>query len=139
MQVPAHEVSFAHGQSQCPEAKVAILSGNKDVTRNLCMRAERRFPLTIGGVDCRLLKYTVRSHTRTVTERFSGLTSLAGIKLGEGLLIYIFRFCARLGTGNLQGAAYGIYVLGILLAGPTPKDTGAIRPRSTPDATQILA
>lgn len=47
-------------QDQCPRATAYVLSGNKDVTRHLRMKADQRFPLTIGGTDCRLVKYTVR-------------------------------------------------------------------------------
>lgn len=46
-------------QGQCPEADVAVLSGNKHITSMLRMKADRRFPMTIGGVDCRLIKYKV--------------------------------------------------------------------------------
>jgi putative N6-adenine-specific DNA methylase len=54
-------------QRECPEAKVGILSGNKEVTSRLRMRADRRCPLTIGGVDCRLLKYTVSPFEQHMT------------------------------------------------------------------------
>ena len=46
-------------QMRCPEARAFVLSGNKDVTRHLCMRAARRIPLTVGGTDCRLIEYRV--------------------------------------------------------------------------------
>ena len=46
-------------QRECPEARVAVLSGNKEITSKLCMRADKRFPLTTGGNDCRLPKDTV--------------------------------------------------------------------------------
>ncbi|BDA44812.1 Ribosomal RNA large subunit methyltransferase K/L [Coccomyxa sp. Obi] len=46
-------------KGQCPEADVAVLSGNKRVTAKLMMKADKRFPMTIGGVDCRLIKYKV--------------------------------------------------------------------------------
>ena len=46
-------------QERCPEAHAFVLSGNKDVTRHLRMRAARRIPLTVGGTDCRLIEYRV--------------------------------------------------------------------------------
>ncbi|KAK9811854.1 hypothetical protein WJX72_011203 [[Myrmecia] bisecta] len=46
-------------KGQCPNASAYVLSGNKDITRQLFMKAERRIPLTLGGKDCRLLKYQV--------------------------------------------------------------------------------
>lgn len=46
-------------QARCPEAQAFVLSGNKDVTQYLRMRADQRMPITIGGMDCRLVKYTV--------------------------------------------------------------------------------
>ena len=48
-------------QARCPHAQAFILSGNKDVTKHLRMKAEQRMPITIGGMDCRLIKYTVSS------------------------------------------------------------------------------
>ncbi|KAK9908246.1 hypothetical protein WJX75_004747 [Coccomyxa subellipsoidea] len=46
-------------KGECPEADVAVLSGNKHITSLLRMKADRRFPMTVGGVDCRLIKYKV--------------------------------------------------------------------------------
>lgn len=37
-----------------------ILSGTKGPTQALRMKASRRHPLSLGGVDCRLLHYEVR-------------------------------------------------------------------------------
>lgn len=37
-----------------------MLSGNKRITALLMMKADQRIPMTIGGVDCRLIKYKVR-------------------------------------------------------------------------------
>lgn len=36
-----------------------ILSGNKDLTKHLAMRAERRYPIINGGIDCRFIHYRV--------------------------------------------------------------------------------
>lgn len=44
---------------QCAHAEVFLLSGNPTVTQGLRMKAEQKYPLVIGGVDCRLLKYIV--------------------------------------------------------------------------------
>lgn len=38
---------------------IAALSGNPQVTRHLGLRAERRYPLVVGGIDARLLLYRV--------------------------------------------------------------------------------
>lgn len=38
---------------------VWILSGNKDLTMHLGMRAEKRFPIINGGIDCRFIHYKV--------------------------------------------------------------------------------
>ena len=46
-------------QAHCREAQACILSGNKSTTQWLRMKANSRTPLTIGGADCRLIKYTV--------------------------------------------------------------------------------
>jgi len=37
-----------------------ILSGSTEATKHLKLRASKRIPLTIGGVDCRLLQYSIR-------------------------------------------------------------------------------
>jgi hypothetical protein len=46
-------------QDECNEAPAFVLSGNEAVTHKLRMKADWRLPIGIGGVDCRLLKYTV--------------------------------------------------------------------------------
>jgi hypothetical protein len=38
---------------------VSILCGNPEVTRLLKMKAGGRDPVTVGGIDCRLVHYTV--------------------------------------------------------------------------------
>ncbi len=40
--------------------RLAVLSGAPGLTRALGLKAERRFPVRVGGVDARLLLYTVR-------------------------------------------------------------------------------
>lgn len=46
-------------QTQCPDANVYVLCGNPDITRQIHMRAERKVPITVGNIDCRVLKYKV--------------------------------------------------------------------------------
>lgn len=45
---------------QCAGAAAFLLSGNPEATRGLRLKADRRHPLTVGGVDCRLLQYSIR-------------------------------------------------------------------------------
>jgi 23S rRNA G2445 N2-methylase RlmL len=40
---------------------LALLSGNPELTRELGFRASRRFPVMVGGIDCRWLLYQVRA------------------------------------------------------------------------------
>lgn len=40
---------------------VWILSGNSELTRHFGMRAERKFPVVNGGIDCRWIHYKVKS------------------------------------------------------------------------------
>lgn len=44
----------------CAGAQAWVLSGTKGPTQALRMKASRRHPLSLGGVDCRLLQYEVR-------------------------------------------------------------------------------
>jgi len=44
---------------ECPEASAAVLSGAADATRHLRMRADRRLPVSIGGIEAMMLKYRV--------------------------------------------------------------------------------
>ncbi|CAG9467463.1 unnamed protein product [Pedinophyceae sp. YPF-701] len=46
-------------REQCGGSRAYILSGNKDVTRHLRMKAAQRHPLTLGSVDCRLIEYYI--------------------------------------------------------------------------------
>ena len=47
-------------KQQAPGATAFLLSGNPEATKGLRLKAERRYPLTVGGVDCRLLQYSIR-------------------------------------------------------------------------------
>jgi len=38
-----------------------ILSGNRDLTKHFGMKAEQRYPVINGGIDCRLIHYKVKS------------------------------------------------------------------------------
>lgn len=46
-------------KSQCGDSTAFLLSGDPEVTAFLRMKADRKFPLGLGGVDTRLLKYKV--------------------------------------------------------------------------------
>ena len=56
-------------QAHCRESQAFVLSGNREATQWLRMRADARIPLVIGGVDCRLIKYTVRGLPARVASR----------------------------------------------------------------------
>jgi 23S rRNA G2445 N2-methylase RlmL len=45
---------------QAGGADAFILSGSSTATQHLRLRADKRMPVTIGGVDCRLLQYHIR-------------------------------------------------------------------------------
>ena len=62
-------------QARCPEAQAYVLSGNKDITQFLRMRADQRMPMTIGGMDCRLIKYTVSPSLCTSPAPFLACTN----------------------------------------------------------------
>ena len=44
---------------ECPDSSAFVLSGNPAVSRAIRMRASRKMPLGIGGVDCRFLRYDI--------------------------------------------------------------------------------
>ncbi len=43
----------------CPGATAHVLSGNPELTRRLRMKADRRWPVRNGPIDCRLLRYEI--------------------------------------------------------------------------------
>ena len=45
---------------QAGGAEAYILSGSTTATQNLRLRSDRKIPISIGGVDCRLLQYQIR-------------------------------------------------------------------------------
>ena len=48
-------------KAQCQGSEAFVLCGNKEVSKHIGMRASRRFPVSLAGVDTRLLKYEVRA------------------------------------------------------------------------------
>lgn len=44
----------------CPGAKVHVLSGSPELTTHLGMKADRKWEVRSGPIDCRLLRYAVR-------------------------------------------------------------------------------
>lgn len=47
-------------KEQCGGAEAYLLSGSAEATQALRLRADRKWPLSVGGVECRLLKYSIR-------------------------------------------------------------------------------
>lgn len=46
-------------KSSCNETDVYVLSGNSNVTHAMHMKADKRWAVTVGGVDCRIMHYYV--------------------------------------------------------------------------------
>lgn len=46
-------------KQRCNHADVYVLSGNPSVSRGLHMRSNKKWPITVGGVECKLLHYYV--------------------------------------------------------------------------------
>jgi 23S rRNA G2445 N2-methylase RlmL len=46
-------------KEQCSSADVYVLSGNAEVTRAMHMRADKKWPVTVGGQERKLLHYHV--------------------------------------------------------------------------------
>ncbi|GAQ80938.1 hypothetical protein KFL_000660330 [Klebsormidium nitens] len=59
MLASAYQKLGAFLKDQCTGADVFLLSGNADATRNMRLRADRKWPLSVGGIDCRVLHYKV--------------------------------------------------------------------------------
>lgn len=57
--VEAWEGLGAFLKKESSSADAYVLSGSTGPTKHLRLRADRKIPLTIGGVDCRLLKYHI--------------------------------------------------------------------------------
>lgn len=47
-------------KEQCGGAEAYLLSGSVSATQHLRLRADKKWPLSVGGTDCRLLKYGIR-------------------------------------------------------------------------------
>jgi 23S rRNA G2445 N2-methylase RlmL len=54
---------------QAPGSKAFLLSGNKEATMGLRMKADRRHVLSVGGTDCRLLQYSIRGMPGAESQR----------------------------------------------------------------------
>jgi putative N6-adenine-specific DNA methylase len=48
-------------KEQAAGSEAYILSGNAQVTQHLKLRADRKYPLTIGGTKCRLMQYIIHN------------------------------------------------------------------------------
>ncbi len=67
-------------KSHCSCSDVYVLSGNSSVTKALHMRADKKWPITVGGQECRLLHYHVlppKSQPNTDTS-FVGSSQVSG-------------------------------------------------------------
>lgn len=56
------ETWYALGQflrMQCANAEAYVVSGNPGVTKKLFMKASAKWPVTVGGIECRILCYQV--------------------------------------------------------------------------------
>lgn len=47
-------------KKECAGATAFLLSGNPKASQGLRMKADRKYPVTVGGVDCRVLQYSIR-------------------------------------------------------------------------------
>ncbi len=66
------ETWFALGmflKRQCAGAQAAVLCGNRDAAAKLFLTQKRRHPVTVGGVDCRILHFTLLPPKPPRTER----------------------------------------------------------------------
>jgi hypothetical protein len=59
MLASAYQKLGAFFKDQCTGADVFLLSGNAEATRNMRLRADRKWPISVGGIDCRVLHYKV--------------------------------------------------------------------------------
>ncbi len=48
---------------QCPGAKVHVLSGSPELTKQLGLKATKKWEVRSGPIDCRLLRYAIRAKT----------------------------------------------------------------------------
>lgn len=55
----AWEVLGQFSKQHCNNADMYILSGKSTATRELRMKADKKWPITMGGIECRLLHYYV--------------------------------------------------------------------------------
>jgi len=93
MDIEEHELAEAWSglgtflKRQAGGADAFILSGSSTATQHLRLRADKRMPATVGGVDCRLLQYHIRglnpdspslSRPSSRDENFKGVDPLFG-------------------------------------------------------------
>ncbi|PRW59721.1 RNA methylase [Chlorella sorokiniana] len=69
-------------KQQAPGATAFLLSGNPDATKGLRLKAERRYPITVGGVDCRLLRYSIRGREQPAEAAAGGESGSSGSSSG---------------------------------------------------------
>lgn len=46
-------------KTHCSSADVYVLSGNSSVTHAMHMKADKKWPVSVGGIDCRIMHYHV--------------------------------------------------------------------------------
>ena len=51
-------------KEQCGGSTAAVLCGNPEASQALRLKASARHPVTVGGVDCRLLVYGIKGRQR---------------------------------------------------------------------------
>ncbi|KAI5067065.1 hypothetical protein GOP47_0017593 [Adiantum capillus-veneris] len=66
-------------KQRCNHADVYVLSGNSSVTRGLRMKCNRKWPITVGGMECKLLHYYVLPPKNSTTQHVS-LASVVGLE-----------------------------------------------------------
>jgi len=67
--------NFLH--SQCVGAEAWILSGNREVTRNLGLRTSRKLLVRNGSIDCRFLRYEIVDRDKPAPKRASHEEAIA--------------------------------------------------------------
>ncbi|EFJ13101.1 hypothetical protein SELMODRAFT_446417 [Selaginella moellendorffii] len=94
-------------------ADVYVLSGNSTLTRQLQMKADRKWPITVGGFDCRLLHYYILPpKTSSVAARGSGgkVSAIAiSFDLQQASLTSPFWTSAGVEAGDLGVEAVGVF------------------------------
>ncbi|MCO5606327.1 hypothetical protein L7F22_060514 [Adiantum nelumboides] len=68
--IPAWQELGQFLKQQCNHADVYVLSGNSSVTRGLRMKCDRKWPITVGGIECKLLHYYVLPPRNSIPQKF---------------------------------------------------------------------